>query len=162
MPTTPPTPARALELVARGALVVFGLAAAVLVLAPTGHRPSRYVTEVTIWGHGHGWGWTDTGTEFALNVVLFVPLLLLLLPAFPRVPGVVWWLLALPLPLVVEVTQALVLPLRDASWNDVRANLLGVVIGGVLGHPLRWWLLRARRRERESAEDAQRDLPVRN
>lgn len=98
-----------------------------------------------------GFGWvTYTQLESFANVVLFVPfgLLIALL-----VPTRWWWLVVVGLVAVaaaIELGQALFLPGRVASADDVLANSTGGVVGVVLAAIIRgvpWAIRRARRSE---------------
>jgi glycopeptide antibiotics resistance protein len=92
------------------------------------------------------WPFTWLTTWFSdrvLNVLLYVPLgvAVALIGRAPLRNAVT--VAALLLPLVVEAVQHLVGPLaRDAQWQDVVDNTLGVAIGLALGYALRRWVLR--------------------
>jgi glycopeptide antibiotics resistance protein len=96
-----------------------------------------------------GLGWiTYTQLESFANVALFVPfgLLIALL-----VPTKWWWLVVVGLILVaggIELGQALFLPGRVPSIDDVLANSTGGLIGVAIAAVIRgiaWLVVRARR-----------------
>jgi glycopeptide antibiotics resistance protein len=98
-----------------------------------------------------GFGWvTYTQLESFANVVLFVPfgLLIALL-----VPTKWWWLVMVALIAVagcIELGQALFLPGRVPSIDDVLANSTGGIAGVVAAGVIRgigWAIRRARRTE---------------
>ena len=98
-----------------------------------------------------GFGWvTYTQLESFANVVLFVPfgLLIALL-----VPTRWWWLVVVGLIAIaaaIELGQALFLPGRVASLDDVIANSTGGVVGVAIAaiiRGVRWAIRRARRSE---------------
>ena len=98
-----------------------------------------------------GLGWvTYTQLESFANVVLFIPfgLLIALL-----VPTKWWWLVIVGLIVVagcIELGQALFLPGRVPSIDDVLANSTGGIAGVVLAGVIRgigWAIRRARRTE---------------
>ena len=99
-----------------------------------------------------GFGWvTYTQLESFANVMLFVPfgLLIALL-----VPTRWWWVVVVALVLAaggIELGQALFLPGRVASLDDVLANSLGGVLGVAIAAMIRavaWAIRRARGTER--------------
>lgn len=74
--------------------------------------------------------------ESAANVIMFLPLGLLTVLAWPRVP---WWVPAIGWLLfsaAAEITQASLEPDRVGDWRDVAANSSGALIGTVLAS--RW------------------------
>jgi len=77
-----------------------------------------------------GFGWvTYTQLESFANVLLFVPFGLLIALLLPTRW---WWLVIVALAVVaggIELGQALFLPGRVASFDDVLANSLGGVVG---------------------------------
>jgi glycopeptide antibiotics resistance protein len=98
-----------------------------------------------------GFGWvTYTQLESFANVALFVPfgLLISLL-----VPTRWWWLVVVGLAVAaagIELGQALFLPGRVASIDDVVANTTGGVLGVLIAAGIRaivWATRRARRTE---------------
>lgn len=126
------------------ALVVYAMAALVLLLSPIG--PGAIVEAVTRWTQEdlglvvvrQGW------IEFGANIVLFLPLGLLLALLFrPPWIGVV---LAVALSVAAEAVQ-LVLPGRLASPRDILANALGAGIGAFIA----WLIIRRRRPVRPTA-----------
>lgn len=92
-----------------------------------------------------GWFGYDT-VESLSNVVFFVPLGLLVV----LLAGARWWWAGAAAGLVVsaciETGQALFLPARTASIEDVLANGLGAVLGAVVGVLALAWAAHRRRR----------------
>lgn len=80
--------------------------------------------------HGLGWTWFGyAALEITANVLLFIPLGVLLVVCLPRRR---WWLaivIGVGASLAGEAVQALLLPERVASANDVVANSIGTVLG---------------------------------
>jgi VanZ family protein len=74
--------------------------------------------------------------EFVANILLFLPLGLLLPPAFPRAPLTLLLLLPAGLSLGVEVAQKLVLVGRTPDAADVLSNATGGAVGILLGADL--------------------------
>lgn len=89
-------------------------------------------------------GWVDYRLlEGTANAVMFLPFGALVASVAMRP---LWWasgVLGLTLSLVVESSQALFLPARDASPVDLATNTSGALIGGVVV-----WLLRTARARR--------------
>lgn len=82
--------------------------------------------------------------EFASNIVMFLPLGLLGVLAFPRLR---WWLIpiaALVLSAAIELAQLVLISERNASVLDVVANTAGALIGAAAAWALRS-LVRRRR-----------------
>lgn len=77
-------------------------------------------------------GFSYSTVEMSSNVLMFVPLGLLLVLAFRRLP---WWAAALGCAAfsgTIELSQLLFLPERVASIVDVATNTLGGTIGALL------------------------------
>ncbi len=130
-------------------LGVYGVAAAVLLLAPGSYGDSvQAIADVLarlfgLGGFGSGW------VEFVANILLFTPLgFLLTVLLYPR-----WWAvpLAIALSACVELAQ-IVIPSRQPSLRDVLANSLGALGGALVALlVIGWRARRRRRRERISA-----------
>jgi glycopeptide antibiotics resistance protein len=121
-------------LAAAGVLVAAGMAA--LVLSPTQARADQVIAELVAAMHrldapypltsGNAW-------EHLLNVALFVPLGVLAVLLRPGWTVVRWAVVGAAASLAVELAQALALPGRDGSVEDVLLNTAGLVTGVVLG-----------------------------
>ena len=75
---------------------------------------------------------TYSRVEVASNVLLFVPLGVLGVLAFPRLR---WWLVpvgCLVLSILIELTQFVLLADRFASIVDVGANVVSAILGAAL------------------------------
>jgi hypothetical protein len=70
--------------------------------------------------------------EFALNVIMFVPLSLLGAFLFGRWRVHDWFLIGLGATVLIEMVQGLLLPTRSSSSLDVLANTGGAVLGACL------------------------------
>ncbi|MFJ3384350.1 MULTISPECIES: VanZ family protein [unclassified Curtobacterium] len=123
--------------VATWLMVLYGLA--VLVVGFTGSPVDAGAHPRIVWAlaAAHGLGvpdWFGYGAlEFTANVLFFVPLGLLLVL---MLGGRRWWVGAMAGLLVsvaIETGQALFLPARYASVDDVLANTSGAVIGALIG-----------------------------
>ncbi len=123
---------------ARVLLAAWLVACAFLVLSPTNAVQTRIIWEVSARLTDAGLPVTFSGAERGLNVLLFVPWLLLVLPGWPGTPVRPWLVLGLVTPVAVETAQAL-LPDRVASFGDVVCNVTGVLLGGLLAWPWRHW-----------------------
>ncbi|WP_186317641.1 VanZ family protein [Curtobacterium sp. 9128] len=92
-------------------------------------------------------GWFGYGAlEFSANVLFFVPLGLLVVL---RLGARRWWVGAaagLVVSAVIETGQALFLPARYASLDDVLSNTCGAVVGALVGAVVLGWAARLRRR----------------
>lgn len=94
-------------------------------------------TVVRVWQIGVTNGWYDPSTfspeAFAtlLNVILFIPLVVLAAASFPRVPVWVWVLVAFVGSCLIEGGQLLG-GVRDATYLDVISNTGGALIGALL------------------------------
>ena len=75
---------------------------------------------------------TPERVEFVCNVLILVPVPVLGSLVFPRWSWRDWTAVGFVLAGVVEVTQGLLLPGRDASHADVVANTLGSLLGGLV------------------------------
>jgi len=128
-----PAGRRATLQLAAGILIAYAIAMLVVTLWPTpvdrGFEPtiSRMLGVLHRNGLPTWFGYNKL--EFSANIAMFVPagfLVAMLLPARR------WWLALLLVPAVslgIELTQALFLASRFATFNDVIANSLGAVIG---------------------------------
>ncbi len=119
-----------------------------LVFAPQPTTPGGAVDRLTRWIR---WGLgfpeiTANHVEFALNVVMFVPLTLLGAFVFPRLGAARWMLIALAATVGIETVQFLALPDRSGGVRDVVSNSLGAALGLVLAAAVRHDLRSARRR----------------
>jgi glycopeptide antibiotics resistance protein len=131
-----PTGRRATLQLAAGILIAYAIAMLVVTLWPTpvdrGFEPtiSRMLGVLHRNGLPTWFGYNKL--EFSANIAMFVPagfLVAMLLPARR------WWLALLLVPAVslgIELTQALFLASRFATFNDVIANSLGAVIGALV------------------------------
>jgi glycopeptide antibiotics resistance protein len=107
-----------------------------------------------------GLGWvTYTQLESFANVLLFVPLGLLVALL---VPTRWWWVVAIGLVLLaggIELGQALFLPGRVPTLDDVVANSTGGIAGVVIAAVIRgiaWLVRRGRRRLSHASERSPR------
>jgi hypothetical protein len=134
-------------------LVVYGVAAAVILLAPVSYGGIIHAIADVIRSipgmpvFGDGW------VEFTANIVLFVPMgffltLLFRHPWYGAILGVV-------VSAGVEIAQ-IVIPDRQPSLRDIISNSIGAAVGAFLA-----WLIvlvpahrRAKRRAREAERDA--------
>ncbi|WP_309616971.1 VanZ family protein [Salinibacterium sp.] len=126
---------------AAAGLIVYALAACVVLLAPVSYGGMIDSIWHTIGGSTRsvfGAGWI----EFAANIVLFVPLGLLLTLLF-RNPwaGVI---AGMVVSIGVEIAQ-IVIPFRQPTVRDVIANVIGAGVGASVG-----WLVLSRRQRRAS------------
>ena len=80
---------------------------------------------------------------FVLNVLVFVPPVLLAALVVDRVPPWWWAVTGALASAAIELTQAVALPGRMASFSDLMANALGAVIGAVAAYLVRARLRRA-------------------
>lgn len=135
-----------------GALALYGLGVAVILLAPVGY--SGIVKAIAGWmaddlgltGFGSGW------IEFAANILMFVPLGFL----FTLLLKNHWYgaVVGLLISAGAEAVQ-IVIPSRQASLRDILANSVGAALGAALA-----WLLvlrldrRSRREQHRSPEPA--------
>lgn len=105
---------------------------AFLVWAPSPSVPSRAVAAFVSLAQRAGVGISPTLAEFALNVVMLVPLSLIggLLLRGLRTSD--WIAIGFVTSSAVEVVQRLVLPTRSGSSRDIVANTLGALVGAVL------------------------------
>ncbi len=140
------------------ALVVFCLAVAVITFWPGPPDPNgqRWLHGFLERAHAHGLpAWITFGKiEFGSNVLMFVPIGLFGALALPRHR----WLIvpaALVASAVIEIVQAMALPLRYGTVRDVVSNTLGALVGFLLATAIIGWLRRrARRGDRSVASPA--------
>ncbi|WP_404560389.1 VanZ family protein [Curtobacterium sp. AB7] len=116
--------------------------------SPVDAAAGPWLERVIATAHRHGApDWFGYGTiESLSNVVFFVPLGLLVV----LLAGARWWWAGAAAGVVVsvgvETVQALFLPARTASIDDVLANGLGAVLGAVVGVLALAWAAHRRRR----------------
>lgn len=116
------------------AFVAYLVVLAYVVLAPTSSRPSSVVDWLVRLLVSHGAPSTlvtYSGVEFLMNVAMTVPVSVLGAWVVPRWTWRDWTAYGFLAAGAVEAVQAL-LPGRDASWRDVVANALGLLVGAVL------------------------------
>lgn len=122
-----------------GLFVAYLLIATYLVLWPQPDTPSSAVAQVTLRLAAVGFtGISGTMVEFALNVVLFVPLTFLSLLIWPSIRPGRLLLVAVLGTCAIELVQYVVLPARSATVSDLVANTVGAVIGVAGALLLRW------------------------
>lgn len=125
------------------AYVVYLTVAAYLVFWPQPDTPSGAVSEVL-----SGLEWIGISAisgvivEFALNIMLFVPMTLLGVLLWPRINPLLWVLTGLGATMLIEFIQYAALPDRSATLSDIVANTLGAFIGMDLGLRVRWLVSR--------------------
>ena len=131
MPAPPLTPAhRKVVRLLLGAWVALLL---VTLLGPSAAGPSWLVETLAGAGDAVGVPAAITGqTEFALNVVAFVPVSLLGSLLWPGPTWRDWTAYGFVASFLVEVVQALALDERTATHADVVSNTLGALAGAVL------------------------------
>ena len=119
---------------ARPLLAVYALLLAVALLAPTSTVQSDLVSQLAralqavLPDH-----WvTYTRAEVLMNVVIVAPVSFLGTWAFPRLRWQDWAAYGFLGSSLVEVTQGLLLPDRQASFSDIVANTAGALVGGGL------------------------------
>lgn len=124
----------------RGRLLLALVAVSVAVLGcvvfqATGSLPTQVVSTVTDQLLAIGVSPTladGTRVEFALNVAMFVPPVVVAALLLPRIRWSEWVVIAFVVSGAVELVQGLLLPDRSATFSDVVANTLGGLIAGVL------------------------------
>ena len=126
-------------------MVVYLIGAAFLVFAPTSGVPDAAVDWIT--ERMRDVGVPDVladfdRVEFAMNVLLFVPLGLFGSFIWRRSSWVMWTLIGLLSSCVIELTQFVLLSARSASLKDVAANAFGALVGALAGTLLRMWMRR--------------------
>lgn len=122
---------------ATGLAIAYGVALALVGFwgSPVDAAGSRWLTRVLAAAHRHGLPERIdyAAVESLANVVYFVPLGLLVV----LLAGARWWWAAIAAGLVVstciETGQALLLPARTATIDDVAANGVGAVVGAMAG-----------------------------
>lgn len=112
-------------------LVLYAVGAAVMVLAPDSDVATD--TAEAVWRSLHGLGAPDwvsgKSVEFALNVVLFVPLSFIGAVLLPRWGWLQWLGVGFALTFLVEFVQGVFLPDRTPDVVDMVANSLGALVG---------------------------------
>lgn len=122
---------------ATGLATAYGVALALVGFwgSPVDAAGGPWLTRALAAAHGHGLPerLDYAAVESLANVVYFVPLGLLVV----LLAGARWWWAAIAAGLVVsaciETGQALFLPARTATIDDVVANGVGAVLGAVVG-----------------------------
>jgi VanZ family protein len=146
--STAPLPSRSYRTVTAGLCAAWVLAVALIVLWPTpvdrAGGPFLQRALAYLYAHGLPPSVTYSSVEFLSNVLMFAPLGLFWFILAPR--GWRWAgpLAGMVLSLLIEGTQALLLPQRVATPEDVLANTIGAVGGTVAA----WMLVSARHRRR--------------
>lgn len=120
---------------AAGLLAVYVVLVAAIVFWPTADVASASVSRLfSLLASLGSPSWISTSViEFALNVLLFVPLSFLGLLWRPDSSWRTWVLIGVAGTLVIETAQLVLLSGRSATVVDVVSNTVGVVIGAFLG-----------------------------
>ena len=121
------------------AAVLYVAVVAFIVFWPGGDMASGSVQRI------HGWlqhvgaptSVTPPRIEFVCNVLLFVPLSLLGSLLKPAWTWSSWVVVGYCATFMIELTQALLLPGRSATMQDVVANTGGALIGAVIAWAIR-------------------------
>lgn len=103
-----------------------------LVWTPDPGLPSGAITRVVELATRLGVTVDSTHVEFALNIVMLVPLSLIGGLLFQRLRVTDWTAIGFGASLAIEVVQRLVLPTRSGSSRDIVANTLGSFLGAAL------------------------------
>jgi glycopeptide antibiotics resistance protein len=126
---------------ARSLVLAYVVGLAVLVFAPSMGPPERsiyYAQRLLETLHAPSIISRESVVQFELNVLLFVPLVMLVSLSARRRP-VWWWIVIFAAASVsIEMVQWVGLPGRDASVLDVIANTLGAALGATLAASVRW------------------------
>ncbi len=144
------------------ALVVFCLAVAVITFWPGPPDPNgqHWLRGFLERAHAHGLpAWITFGKiEFSSNVLMFVPIGLF---GALALPGRRWLIVpaALVASAVIELVQAVALPLRYGTVRDVVSNTLGALLGFLLATAIIGWLRRRARRGDRSVGSPAPALP---
>jgi glycopeptide antibiotics resistance protein len=118
-----------------GALVVYSVALAVALLAPTSGTQSTMAFRVTELGTWIGFSPETASQERAellCNAAILAPVSALGSLVWPRTTWRDWTAYVFVISGAVELVQGLVLSGRTASWVDIAANTLGGLIGAVV------------------------------
>ncbi|MEG9247435.1 VanZ family protein [Arthrobacter sp. Soc17.1.1.1] len=148
--STAPLPSTRYRTVTAGLCAAWLVAVALIVLWPTpvdrAGGPLLQRALAYLYTHGLPAFVTYSSVEFLSNVLMFAPLGLFWFILIPR--GWRWAgpLAGMVLSLLIEGTQALLLPQRVATPDDVLANTIGAVCGTLVA----WMLVSARHRRRTS------------
>ncbi len=112
---------------------------ALLVMWPNGGQVHRLNVDVYLFFLHRGVSPSVTPEHYAfvLNVLVFVPPVLLAALVVDRLPPWSWAVAGMLVSAAIELTQALVLPGRMASTEDLLANSSGAVLGAVAAYLLR-------------------------
>lgn len=143
-----PLPSTRYRTVTAGLCAAWLVAVALIVLWPTpvdrAGGPLLQRALAYLYTHGLPASVTYSSVEFLSNVLMFAPLGLFWFILTPR--GWRWAgpLAGMVLSLLIEGTQALLLPQRVATPDDVLANTIGAVCGTLVA----WMLVSARHRRR--------------
>jgi glycopeptide antibiotics resistance protein len=136
----------------RGLILAYVAGMAILVFAPSMGLPERtiyYAQRLLRMLHAPSIISRGGSVQFELNVLLFLPLVMLVALSFRRRP-VWWWTFVFAAASGgIELVQWIGLPGRDASALDVLANTLGAAGGAALAALVRW---EVRRRSDRPAE----------
>jgi glycopeptide antibiotics resistance protein len=136
------------------AYAIYLAAAAYLVFWPQPDTPAGAVRDVLSALESAGITFVSgLMIEFALNLVLFVPMTLLGVLIWPRTNPLQWLVTGLAATFLIEFVQYAALPDRSATLVDIVANSLGALIGMDLGLRL-LWLVRNRRQSGRGQHDA--------
>ena len=103
-----------------------------LVWTPSPSMPGGTITRVIAVFARLGVTVTADSIEFALNIVMLVPLSLIGGLLFQRLRVTDWTALGFGASLTIEVVQRLLLPTRSGSSRDIVANTLGSFLGAAL------------------------------
>lgn len=130
-------------------LVLYAIPVAFVLLVPIGSVPSTSVTWVTDQLTTAGLpadAVTEGRVEFVCNVLILVPLSALGALAWPASTWRDWAGYGFLVSFAVELVQALFLPERAATFQDVVANTAGALGGAWVVGQGRWLAARYRRR----------------
>ncbi len=123
---------RPLRLALGGVFVVYLGVVAQLVLSPSPALGDRAIVKLVSMAERFGVLVSVSTAEFALNVLLVVPLGLLGGLLFTQIRPTAWVAGVFITSLIVELTQVVGLSARTGSSQDVVANTLGAFVGALL------------------------------
>ena len=103
-----------------------------LVWTPDPGLPGGAITRIVDLATRLGVTIDSSRVEFALNIVMLVPLSLIGGLLFQRLRVTDWTAIGFGASLAIEVVQRLVLPTRSGSSRDIVANTLGSFLGAAL------------------------------
>ena len=123
---------------ARPLLAAYALVLLVVLFAPTSHVQASLVNDlVHVLRLVTPNTWVDfTRAEVVMNAVIIAPISLLGSLVWPRLRWQDWTAYGFLGAMVVELSQGLLLPDRQASFSDIVANGTGALLGAVLAHAL--------------------------